>query len=285
MVNEEEQKKEEKQEKTYVQTVFDWPEEEDKFFSTNFLRFFIIPKGFKGVRTRLGRTDLGGEIQPGLRFVLGLYGLWGRVAKVDMRLKTEDLCAQNVITADNLELPEVDAIVNQYVSNPTLALTEAKNYNLTTMEIAEARVRSAIGSMTLEDISKIKDEGYNLALTNKLGGEYKAYTFKELEKIGIKMESVYLTQINFPDELRAALAQRASMRAEAEGELELATKRVDVAIRHKEAAQHYKDPEAQRLRDRDIADEAVKNNKNINIIGLGGIIETIGNIIGEKYKK
>ena len=70
--------------------------------------------------------------------------------------------------------------------------------------------------------------------------------------------------------------------AEAEGEVVLAEKRVKIAELHAQAAQYYKDPEAQKLRDRDIADELAKNSKLTVITGAGGIIDSIGELIGRR---
>jgi regulator of protease activity HflC (stomatin/prohibitin superfamily) len=265
--------------------LFNYPE--DRFFTTILPRLLIIPEGYKGVRQRMGISNensslypfRGPEVNPGFRFFLGLGGLWGRMAVVDTRLRTEDLHPQKLITRDNVELTAIDASLNYQVTNPINAMTRAEDYKFTTHQIAEARVRNTIGGLTLEELSKLSKEERNLALDEN-GDKYK---FPELDEIGVDMKGLYITQIDLPDEIKKALAQQATARAEALGELILAEHRIEVGRRHKIAAQFYKDDEeAQAMRDRAIADEVAKNATNITLFPIGGIIDAVSGLIRRK---
>ena len=256
----------------------------DKFRTSRFIRFFIIEEGHEAVSRRMGKYSgfpYGKRLKPGLHFILGLGGLWSDFAPIDMRLRTEQLKPmKNVITGGKLELPRVDATLNYQVINPVKALLSATSYVFTTHEIAEARLRSELGSLTLEELTERKANQYNF-MKDETGKEY---DFPELNYVGVKMTGLYITQINIPDELRKALAQQEIAIAEAEGEVALAEKRVRVAELHAEAGKHYSTPESKMLLDREIADEAVKNNKLSVIVGAGGIMKGIGELI-DKVKE
>ena len=242
----EENENTEEQEQPKKRYLYNYPL--DEYFTHGFLKFFVVPEGFNVVQRRMGRYHTfpyGKTAGAGLRFILGLKGLWGDAAVVDIRLQTEEIPMINVITGGKIALPQVNATYNFQVIDVEKAMNKAEKYRVTTREVAESKIRSEIGSMTLEELTERKANQYNFIFdeTNQ------KYSFPELDYIGVEMKGLYITQIKIPPAIETALAQQEIAIAEAEGEVVLAEKRVRIAELHAQAAQHYKDPEAQKLRD------------------------------------
>lgn len=151
----------------------------DELFSPATLRLLTIPVGYKGIRVRFGDRpslwgmDVGGEVKPGIRFMLGLGGLWSSMAVVDTTRRTNDLEMQEVITEGGLTLPRVDASAIWQVTDPVKAMTEATRtkdprtgrigYEHQTIETALGRVRGYLQGRTLEELGKESVREKNLA--------------------------------------------------------------------------------------------------------------------------
>lgn len=224
--------------------LFDYPQ--DTFFTRPIYKpWLIIPKGYVGVRERIGMIgkvlqsdpqadghelddsgelvknyrDLpgGGLVEPGLRFMISAKGLWSRMAVVDGRSRTENIELPNVITeVGTVELPRVVATLNWRVIDPVRAMTGVRNYYKTAMEMAQVRIRDAFAPRTLEEIAGLREEHRNLSPLKDEDGN------KALIKAGLKFDGLYITDYDLPDKLEEAFAAEVIGRERAQGLRKLA---------------------------------------------------------------
>lgn len=276
---------------------------EDTFKSPGFVRFFVMPQGHEGVRTRIGKTKgwpylfipqdrkfpipfLTSTIKPGLRFVVGLRGLWGRVATVDMRLRTEDLPVQNVMTEGGVELPNVDATLDYQVVDPVKALVEAEDYRKTTYEFAKKVVTNRVGRLSLSSLENLTAEETNLLFGTDGKVEYDTSHLQK--EIGVDLKRVYLTNLDIPDELRRELAQKAILKARGEGEVELSRLQLQAAQYRAEEAKLAADPNYRFVVAKEMM-SSLGEKQNVTIItGAGGVLgairEMLGNSGNQRYE-
>src|SRR5918911_2447021 len=96
----------------------------------------IVPEYERGVVFRLGR--LLGPRGPGLFFLIPILE---RMVRVDQRVITMDVPAQEVITLDNVTI-KVNAVLYFMVVNPNNAVVKVMDYIRATMQIAQTTLRS-----------------------------------------------------------------------------------------------------------------------------------------------
>src|SRR4028118_703984 len=106
----------------------------------------IIPEYERGVIFRLGR--LVGARGPGLFFV---WPPVERMVRVDTRVITMDVPAQEVITLDNVTI-KVNAVLYFMVVDPSKAVVNVLDYIRATMQIAQTTVRSVMGKVELDTL-------------------------------------------------------------------------------------------------------------------------------------
>jgi len=106
----------------------------------------IVQEYERGVIFRLGR--LMGARGPGLFFIIpGVESM----RKVDLRIVTLDVPAQEAITRDNVTL-KVNAIVYFRVVNPEDAIVKVLDYIRATSLIAQTTLRSILGQSDLDHL-------------------------------------------------------------------------------------------------------------------------------------
>src|ERR671921_786159 len=106
----------------------------------------IVPEYERGVVFRLGR--LVGPRGPGLFFLIPILE---RMVRVDTRVITMDVPAQEVITLDNVTI-KVNAVLYFMVVNPNWAVVKVMDYIRATMQIAQTTLRSAVGQVDLDTL-------------------------------------------------------------------------------------------------------------------------------------
>src|ERR1051325_8209450 len=106
----------------------------------------IVPEYERGVIFRLGR--LMGARGPGLFFVMPVLE---RMIRVDTRVITLDVPAQEVISLDNVTI-KVNAVLYFMVINPNWAVTKVMDYIRATMQIAQTTLRSVVGQVELDEM-------------------------------------------------------------------------------------------------------------------------------------
>ncbi len=98
----------------------------------------------RGVLLRLGRYI--GIREPGLNFIVPFID---KMIKVDLRVVTQNIPAQEVITKDNV-LIKVDAVIYYRVVDPASAVMN--DYGEAVFNLAQTTLRSVLGEVDLDDI-------------------------------------------------------------------------------------------------------------------------------------
>jgi regulator of protease activity HflC (stomatin/prohibitin superfamily) len=106
----------------------------------------IVPEYERGVVFRLGR--LVGARGPGLFLLIPVVE---RMVRVDTRVITLDVPAQEVITLDNVTI-KVNAVLYFMVVNPDWAIVKVMDYIRATLQIAQTTLRSGVGQVDLDTL-------------------------------------------------------------------------------------------------------------------------------------
>src|SRR5881275_1681053 len=112
----------------------------------------VVPEYERGVVFRLGR--LVGARGPGLFFLIPILE---RMVRVDTRVITLDVPAQEVITLDNVTI-KVNAVLYFMVVNPNWAIVKVMDYMRATLQIAQTTLRSGIGQVNLDTLLARREE-------------------------------------------------------------------------------------------------------------------------------
>jgi len=187
------------------------------FFST----FKVLNEYERGVILRLGKfTAVRG---PGL--IILVPGL-EKMIKVDLRLVTMDVPAQDIISKDNVTL-KVNGVVYFKVSSPEHAIITVENYYHATAQIAQTTLRSVVGQYELDEI---------LAHRDQINGRLQEILDEVTEPWGIKVTNVEVKAIDLPIEMQRAMAKQAEAEREkrakiisAQGEFEASQKLAEAA--------------------------------------------------------
>ena len=175
----------------------------------------------RAVVFRLGRIiDMKG---PGLIILIPVID---KMVKVDMRIITMDVPAQDVITRDNVSI-KVNAVVYFRVMDANSAVTEVENFLYATSQLAQTTLRSVCGQVELDEILSEREK-INLHLQEILD--------RSTDPWGIKVTLVEVKHIDLPEEMKRAMAKQAEAERErrakviaAEGEFQAAEKLMEAA--------------------------------------------------------
>jgi regulator of protease activity HflC (stomatin/prohibitin superfamily) len=187
------------------------------------LLLFILPAAIKvvaqyerGVILRFGRFI--GIRQPGLRFIIPLID---RMMKVDTRVVTMDVPAQEVITRDNVTV-KVDAVVYLRVINPDDAILKVQNWVQATSLISQTTLRSVLGQSELDEL---------LAHRDKINATLQKIVDEQTDPWGVKVSAVEIRDVILPESMQRAMAAQAEAERErrakivhADGEFQAAEK-------------------------------------------------------------
>ena len=181
----------------------------------------IVPEYERGVVFRLGR--LVGPRGPGLFFLIPIFE---RMVRVDTRVITMDVPAQEVITLDNVTI-KVNAVLYFMVVNPSLAVVKVMDYIRATMQIAQTTLRSAVGQVDLDTL---------LAHREKLNERLQKIIDEQTEPWGVKVTIVEVKDVELPQSMQRAMAKQAEAEREkrakiihAAGEFEASQKLAEAA--------------------------------------------------------
>jgi regulator of protease activity HflC (stomatin/prohibitin superfamily) len=187
----------------------------------------IVPEYERGVIFRLGR--LTGTRGPGLFFVIPILE---RMVRVDQRVITADVPAQEVITRDNVTI-KVNAVLYFQVLDPNSAVTKVMDYVRATMQISQTTLRSVVGQFDLDAL---------LAQRDTINQNLQKIIDEQTEPWGIKVTIVELKDVELPQTMQRAMAKQAEAEREkrakiihADGEYEASRKlseAADIISRH-----------------------------------------------------
>jgi regulator of protease activity HflC (stomatin/prohibitin superfamily) len=159
----------------------------------------IVPEYERGVVFRLGR--LVGARGPGLFFLIPILE---RMVRVDQRVITMDVPAQEVITLDNVTI-KVNAVLYFMVVNPNWAVVKVMDYIRATLQIAQTTLRSAVGQVDLDTL---------LARREQVNARLQAIIDEQTEPWGVKVTIVEIKDVELPQTMQRAMAKQAEAERE-----------------------------------------------------------------------
>ena len=167
------------------------------FFVTSTVK--VVQEYERGVVFRLGR--LVGARGPGL--IILLPGI-ERMVKVDLRVITMDVPAQEAISRDNVTV-KVNAVVYFKVVDPSSAITNVLDFIRATSLIAQTTLRSVLGQVELDDL-----------LTNRerVNQELQRIIDEQTDAWGVKVTSVEVRDVELPESMKRAMARQAEAERE-----------------------------------------------------------------------
>ena len=159
----------------------------------------VVQEYERGVIFRLGR--LIGPKGPGLFFIIPFID---RMVKVDLRVVTLDIPAQEAITKDNVTV-KVNAVAYFRVIDPSRAIVAVEDFRRATYQIAQTSLRSVLGQSDLDELLIHRDE-----INQKL----QRIIDEQTEPWGIKVSIVEVKDVELPDTLKRAMAKQAEAERE-----------------------------------------------------------------------
>lgn len=174
----------------------------------------IIKEYERGVIYTLGKyTGMRGA---GFQLVLPIIQ---QMQIVDVRVRTDDIPAQDLISKDNVSV-RVSGVLNYRVVDPAMAINRNEDFLFRTNQMAQTTLRSVLGQHDLDDMLQ-KRAQLNKAIQEELDAQ--------TEGSGIKVISVEIKHVDIDPSMVRAIAKQAEAERErrakiinAEGELQAA---------------------------------------------------------------
>ncbi len=174
----------------------------------------VVQEYERGVIFRLGR--LVGARGPGLFFLIpGVE----RMTKVDLRVITMDVPAQEAITRDNVTV-KVNAVIYFKVVDPENAVVKVQDFIRATSLIAQTTLRSVLGQSDLDHLLSERDQ---------INQRLQMIIDEQTDAWGIKVSAVEVRDLELPQSMQRAMARQAEAEREkrakvihAQGEFEAA---------------------------------------------------------------
>lgn len=180
----------------------------------------IIKEYERGVVYTLGKYSSIRE--PGVQIVLPAIQ---DMLRVDIRIRTEDIPPQDVISKDNVSV-KVNAVVYYRVVDPSYAINRVEDFITATSQLAQTTLREILGRHDLDDMLSHRD---------KLNHDIQEILDKKTDGWGIKVTEVAIKHIDLDPSMIRAMAKQAEAERErrakiinAEGEFQ-AAKQLDEA--------------------------------------------------------
>jgi regulator of protease activity HflC (stomatin/prohibitin superfamily) len=159
----------------------------------------IVQEYERGVIFRLGR--LVGAKGPGLFLIVPIVD---RMVKVDLRVVTLDVPAQEVITRDNVTV-KVNAVAYFRVVDPSRAIVAVEDFRRATYQISQTSLRSVLGQSELDELLTHRD-----AINQKL----QQIIDEQTEPWGVKVSIVEVKDVELPENMKRAMAIQAQAERE-----------------------------------------------------------------------
>ena len=159
----------------------------------------IVQEYERGVIFRLGR--LVAARGPGLFFLIPFVET---MRKVDLRIVTLEVPAQEAITRDNVTI-QVDAVVYFRVTDPSEAVVKAIDF---------VRATSLVGQTTLRSILGQSDLDHLLSERDKINQRLQEVIDQQTSQWGVKVTSVEVRDIQLPQTMQRAMAKQAEAERE-----------------------------------------------------------------------
>jgi len=154
----------------------------------------IVNQYERAVKFRLGKYVY--TLQPGFRWIIPLIE---RIEKVDIRVITVDIPAQEVITKDNVPM-KVNGVVFFKVINTEKVILEVEDYMFAISQLAQSALRDMTGKAELDAV---------LAKREEIGDQIQKIVDVETDPWGIKVTDVKIKDIELPENMKRSMAHQA----------------------------------------------------------------------------
>jgi len=171
--------------------------------------FFLIIILLSGIRVileyeryvvfRLGRFSR--VIGPGIVYI---FPIFEKGIKVDLRIVTQDIPRQEIITKDNIPIL-ANTVVYYNVEKPRDAVIKIANYAFAVSQYTQAALRDVVGNMELDSVLTERD---------KIAGDIRKIVDSETNEWGIDIRSIKIQEIELPAEMKRAMAKQAEAERE-----------------------------------------------------------------------
>ena len=159
----------------------------------------IIQQYETGVVFQLGRYSR--TLQPGLNLIIPIIE-YSRT--IDMRISTNDIPKQQVITKDNVPVA-INGVVYFKVVDAQTAVIKVQNYLYAVSQYAQAALRDVVGGMSFDEL---------LAEREKIGDEIEKIIQKQAENWGLEVTAIKLQDVEVPEDLKRIMSRQASAERE-----------------------------------------------------------------------
>ena len=176
----------------------------------------------RGVIFRLGRFV--GIKGPGLFLIIPFAD---KMVKLDLRVVTLDVPAQEVITKDNIPVT-VDAVLYFKISDPQKATIEVENYMMATSQNSQTSLRGVVGSSSLDEL---------LTEREKINQKLHQIIDRATDPWGIKVTAVEVKHVEIPENMQRAIAKQAEAERMRRAKVILAEGEYQAAQKLKEAGE------------------------------------------------
>lgn len=181
----------------------------------------VVQEYERGVIFRLGR--LTGAKGPGLFLILPIID---RMVRVDLRVVTLDVPAQEAITRDNVTV-RVNAVVFFRVIKPEDAIVKVEDFRRATWNISQTTLRNVLGQSMLDEL---------LSNREQVNQKLQQIIDEQTEPWGVKVSIVEVKDVELPQSMQRAMARQAEAEREkrakiihAEGEFAAAQQLLEAA--------------------------------------------------------
>ena len=147
--------------------------------------------------------------------------------RVDIRIRTEDIPTQDVISKDNVSV-KVNAVVYYRVVDPSYAVNRVEDFIQATSQLAQTTLRSVLGKHELDEMLSSRD---------KLNNDVQDILDSQTDGWGIKVTNVEIKHVDVDPTMVRAIAKQAEAERErrakiinADGEFQ-AAKQLDEAAK------------------------------------------------------
>lgn len=188
---------------------------------------FFLASGVKVIREyeravvfRLGR--LVGQRGPGLVIIIPVIE---KMERVDLRVVTMDIPAQEVITQDNIPV-RIDGVLYFKITDANRAITAVEDYAFATKQLAQTSLRGVAGEATFDEI---------LAERMKINEKLHDVIDVATDPWGIKVTNVEIKHVEIPENMQRAIARQAEAERVRRAKIILAEGEAQAAAKLKEA--------------------------------------------------
>jgi regulator of protease activity HflC (stomatin/prohibitin superfamily) len=153
----------------------------------------------RGVLFTLGRY--GGTRNPGLTWIAPIFQT---MRKVDMRITTQDIPKQEVITRDNITIL-ANTVVYYRVEKPEDAIIKIQDYGYAVRQYTQTALRDVVGNAEMDFV---------LSEREKIADNIRTIVDAETSAWGIDIQSIKIQEIELPAEMKRAMAKQAEAERE-----------------------------------------------------------------------